>query len=268
MAALNLTSSGDVTLEAGDTLVVVDPKRDLSDAEYETIRAWIVEGGRMLFALSYETDLSTLSNFNKILDYYQLSFGDGVVQEDAGATSNWNGDQYTLRPNMDAENELTESLVSAGAYLMMPYSRPINPVAMPESGIRFSSVLTSSDKAVVMNGDEKSLPGTQTLAMTMLKQNADDSSKDVRIALIGNIYTLADTNLLNYSYNMNFTMNVFNWLVNRDTSVSISSKLLPDSTLAIPDSATAWTLAAVVVIAIPLIVLVAGIVVWIRRRRL
>ena len=68
---------------------------------------------------------------------------------------------------------------------------------------------------------------------------------------------------------MRISTAVFNWLVNREEStVSISSKLMANNTLAIPDSATAWTLGAIIVIVIPLLVTVAGIVIWSKRRRL
>ena len=268
VATLNLTENKDVTLEPGDTVVVLSPQRDLSDAEFAILQKWLAEGGRMLFVLDVEIDESVLVNFTKLLDYYQMSFGDGVIMEDSAATSNWNSDYYTLVPNMDAEHAATAELATNGAYLMLPNVRPINPVDMPESGLQFTNILTSSANAVVVNGDETSLPGTQILAQTMLKTN-DDPNKEIRIALLGSIYALADTSLLNYSYNMSFTTSVFNWLVNREEStVSVSAKLMANNTLAIPDSATAWTLGAVIVIAIPLLVTVAGIVVWMKRRRL
>ena len=268
VATLNLADNKDVTLEAGDTVVILNPLRDLNDAEYETLRAWLADGGRMLFVLNQETDDSALVNFTKLLDYYQMSFGKGVVQEDSAATSNWNTDTYTLVPNMDAEHPATSELAAGGVYLMIPNARPINAVSMPESGLQFTSILTSSANAKVINGEEVSLPGTQILAQTMLKAN-EDPEKDIRIALIGSVYALADTSLLNYSYNMSFTTAVFNWLVNREEStVSISSKLMANNTLAIPDSATAWTLGALIVIVIPLLVTVAGIVIWSKRRRL
>ena len=268
VATLNLTENTDVTLEAGDTVVVLTPQRDLSDSEYDTLRKWLAEGGRMLFVLDNETDATALVNFNKLLSYYQMSFGDGVIMEDSAATSNWNSDYYTLVPNMDAEHAATAELAANSAYLMLPNVRPINAVEMPESGLEFTNVLTSSANAVVVNGNETSLPGTQILAQTMLKAN-DDPEKEIRIALLGSIYALADTSLLNYSYNMSFTTSVFNWLVNREEStVSVSAKLMANNTLAIPDSATAWTLGAIIVIAIPLLVTIAGIIVWIKRRRL
>ena len=223
----------------------------------------------MLCSMGYDVDLSRLPNFVKLLDYYQLSYGDGVVTENEGSTSNyWNGSTLNLVPNMDAEHDITKDLAGDNSYLVVPSARPINNVEIPESGVVYTKLLTTSQKAVVENGDEVSLPGTQTLAMAMLRQDSEDSKKDTRIVLLDSRYLLADTNLLYYSYNLNFTLNAIDWLVNSDSTVSISSKYIADSVLSIPDSTTAWTLAAIVVIVIPLIVTVAGIVVWIKRRRL
>jgi len=102
----------------------------------------------------------------------------------------------------------------------------------------------------------------------MIKRHETDSEKDIRIVLLSSVYVLADTNLINASWNMDFTLNVFNWLVNRQNVVSIGSKLMANNTLAISDMSTALTLGALVIVALPLIVLVAGVVVWIKRRRL
>lgn len=273
VATLDLTGT-DVVLGAGDTLIVIDPKRDLTDEQYETIRAWMDEGGRLLFCLSYDVDATPLVNFTKLLAYYGLAYEEGQVIEDSSASSNWTSATYMLVPNLDAEHEATASLSESGKYLCMPNCRPIAAVEMPESGVTYANILTSSNKATVQNGDEVSLPGTKILAQTAAKSYYDsetstyDSSKDVRIALLSNYYTLADTSLLNYSYNMDFSMSLMSWLVNRNVSVSVYSKTIADTTLRIPDSATAWTLAAIVVIALPLIFLIAGVVVWIKRRRL
>lgn len=273
VATLDMTTD-DVELAAGDTLVVIDPQRDLTDEQYETLRAWMDMGGRLLFSLSYDVDVSPLQNFTKLLAYYGLGFEEGMVVEDESSTSNWTSATYMLVPTMDAEHEVTAQLATDNKYLCMPSCRPIAAVEMPESGFTYTNILTTSSKATVQNGDEVSLPGTKILAQTASKTYYDDAtqsydtSKDIRIALLSNYYTMADTSLLNYSYNMDFTMSLMSWLVNRDVSVSVYSKTIADTTLRIADSATAWTLAAVVVIAIPLLFLIAGVVVWVKRRRL
>lgn len=267
VATLNLVENKDVTLESGDTVVIMNPVRDLSDTEYETLRTWLADGGRMLFVLNQETDDSVLVNFTKLLDYYQMSFGDGVVQEDAAAANNWYQDRLILVPNMDAEHAVTAELASTGSFLMIPNARPINAVAMPESGLEFTNILTSSPKAKVVNGEEIGLPGTQILAQTMLKAN-EDPEKEIRIAVIGSYYGLYDSNLVYMSNNMSFNIGLFNWLVNRqESTLAISAKLMANNTLAIPDVMTAYILGGLVVSA-ALIVAAAGIVVWSKRRRL
>ncbi len=268
VAKLNLTDDTDVTLEAGDTLIIINPVRDLSDVEYATLKNWLAAGGRMLFALDYATDASVLVNFTALLDYYQLSFGEGIIGESSASSSNWTSDTHMLVPNISAEHEITAPLTESGYYMIMPEVRPINSVLMPESEVLYDDLLTTSSAAVVEGKDGNSLPGTQTIAMSMLKADNTDESKDVRIVLMGCVYSLVDTNLLNASYNMNFTINAVNWLANQQSIVEIGSKLITNNTLAIPDVGTAYTLAAVIVVAIPLIVTAAGVVVWIKRRRL
>ncbi len=268
VSTLDLSNTA-VELTIGDTVIIIDPERDLNDDEYAMLRSWLSEGGRMLCSMSYDADLAKLPNFVKLLDYYQLSYGDGIITENETATGNyWNNNTLNIVPVMDSEHEITADLAGDNSYLVVPSARPINNVEIPESGVTYTKLLTSSQKATAVNGDDVGLPGTQTLALAMLKQDSADSDKDVRIVLLDSRYLLADTNLMYYSYNLNFTLNTIDWLVNSDSTVEISSKYIADSVLSIPDSTTAWTLAAIVVIIIPVIVAALGVVVWIKRRRL
>ena len=262
----------DVELAAGDTLVIVDPQRDLTDEQYETLRTWLSGGGRMLVSLSYNIDVTPLKNFTRLLDYYQLSYGEGVVAENENSTSNfWNGSVTNLIPNLDAEHEITADLATAGSTLVVPVARPINDVDVPESGTVYTKILTTSNRAIVMDASgETSDPATQTLAMAMLDADASDKTKDVRIVLLGSNYLMADSNYLYYSYDLEFAVSVFDWLVNSESTVEVSSKYLSssDTALAIPDTTTAYVIGAIVIAAIPLIVLIAGLIVWNKRRRL
>ena len=268
VSSLNLLTD-DVTLVSGDTVIIIDPARDLTDNEYTTLRAWLSDGGRMLFCLDYNVNTENLPNFIRLLDYYQLSYGDGVIYENEGETSNyWNGGRINLVPKMDNEHQITADMASAGVGLIVPQARPINNVDIPESGVSYTKLLTTSSRATVVNGTDESDPGTQTIALSVLKADPTDSKKDVRIVLLDSAYLLADSNLLYYSYNLNFSIGVVDWLVNSNTTVQISTKYISDSVLNIPDATTAWILTAIVVVAIPLIVVITGIIVWAKRRRL
>ena len=65
---LNLTDSS-VTLEAGDVVMVVAPTKDLTDAEYEILKNFLENGGRMYYSSQYGIG-SDLPNFEALLGLY------------------------------------------------------------------------------------------------------------------------------------------------------------------------------------------------------
>ncbi len=270
VGSLDLMKQKDQLLQ-NDALVIADPARDLSDEEAATLRAWLAAGGRLLVSLSYQTDTAGLPNLTRILEYYQLAFGEGVVYENENETERyWNGNPLYLVPNLDPEHEITAKLAEIGSTnLIIPQGRPIQPVLMPESGTVYTRLLTTSDRASAVKGSERGEPGEQILAMAMLDADENrEEEKDVRIVLMDSAYLLADSNLLYYCYNLNFTVTAVDWLINSSSTVDVSSKVMTNSTLSIPDSATANRMGIIAIGVLPLLVAVTGIIVWRRRRRL
>ena len=272
-----LTLGGEVELTAGDTVVIICPTTDLTDEEYQTLKDFLDNGGRMLYVNdpTLVSDISNTPNFEKLLDYYALGFKDGIVVEDESSTSNWLNNPLYLIPDVESESSITENL--SGTRLIVPSPGAIAQPEMPLSGYSYENLLTTSDKAYVksslsqssvLSREEGDEVGEQVLAMSVLHQpDYEDTTKDTRIVLFSSVYLLADAFAAS-SGNLEFSLSVFDWLVNRDVSVYIRSKSIADTTLALPNSATLWMLTAIVVVVIPAIVLIAGIWVWLRRRRL
>lgn len=270
VGTLNLTGGAENLLQ-NDALVIADPARDLTDEEAGLLRSWLAAGGRLLVCLSYQTDTAGLPNLTRILDYYQLAFGNGVVYENENETARyWNGNTLNLVPRLAEGHEITDKLAEIGSEnLIIPQGRPIQPVLLPEAGAVYSRLLTTSDRAYAVDGNEKGTPGTQILAMAMIRADQNmEKEKDIRIVLMDSAYLLADSNLLYYCYNLNFTVTALDWLINSDTTVDVSSKVMANSTLNIPDSQTANRLGIIAIGVMPLAVAVVGIIVWRRRRRL
>lgn len=264
----------DKDLEQGDTVVIVDPQVDLTDGEFEEMVAFLENGGRLLMTLDNLVDTATLPNFCSMLDIYSLSFGDGYVVEDSNNTSRWINTPSLVLPVVDAENDITKTIAENKLALIVPGGRPINECDMPLSGVQYAKLLTSSDRSYVADdlGSEdpqRLAEGSQVLAYTAYKnRSVYDPDQDTRIALLSSAYMFADTNILTQCYNLDFSMAVVEWLVNHDVSVYVRASQIINTTLAIPDAATAYTIAAVVIGVIPLAVAAAGIVVWLRRRHL
>ena len=270
VGSLNI-SEGTDNLLPNDALIIADPARDLADEEYTFLRTWLSGGGRMLVCLSYDRDLTMLPNLMRLLEYYQLSYGDGVVYENNNSTDNyWNGNTLSLVPNLDPEHEITKRLIEIGSTnLVLPQARPILPPILPESGTTYTPLLTTSSRAYVVHDQETGNPGTQILALAMLDADENgEKEKDVRIVLVDTAYMLADSNLLYYSYNLNLVGTAVDWLINSDTTVDVSSKVMTNSTLSIPDSRTATGMGIAAIAVIPLCIIIPGIIIYIRRRRL
>ncbi len=272
---LTLGAADAPELAAGDTILVLSPTMDLTDEEYETMRDWLESGGRLMFAANYNVDFEQLPNFSKLLALYNLSFKDGIAVEDQETSSSWLGRPDWIVPTIE-EHDATESLTDGR--LIMPSARPVQYPEMPLSGIQYKSMLTTSDNAYVKSSldantdlftrTDEDETGSQILAMSAMRQNIDDPTQDVRIVLVGSSDIFADTTLITSTNNIDFILSAIQWMVNRDVNVSVRAKTAQDTVLRIPDAGTFWTLAAVCIIAIPVLVLVGGVAVWLRRRHL
>ena len=74
---------------------------------------------------------------------------------------------------------------------------------------------------------------------------------------------------LNSFNNAAYVMNIFNTISDKsDESIVIEGKSLADSELGVTDVNTTTAMMIIFVIVIPLGILIAGIIVWIRRRHL
>ncbi len=265
-----------VDLQANDALIVIAPTVDLTESEYQILKNWLDAGGRLFYVNDPMADNERLTNFKRLLSYYNVSFADGLVIEDAAEADRYISSPMYLIPNIEAGLDITADMQEGR--MLLPQSSAVVMPDMPLSGYEYEALLTTSDRAFIKDAesdsdiftqDEGDPVGPFVLAMQILKQNdANDPSKDTRIVLVGTPYVMVDSNYLNSSYNLEFTMNVVEWLINRETGISIFAKPVASTALVLPNASVFWRLSALVVIAMPAVFLLLGITVWIKRRHL
>ncbi len=260
-------------LKPGDTLVIAAPQLDITEAEYKQLQTFLDNGGRMLFAEDAQNDMSKTPNFVKLLGYYGIEFKDGMVVEDQSESGGWLLSPNYIVPKLDAEHAITKD--AGSARLILPSARAIKRTEMPLSGWNYAELLTTSDKAYVkaLTGDTDILTvgpndevGKQALSVAV--QYQPDQTKDTRIVAVGSVYTLVNSDIYNSSSNSSFTRMALNWLINRQDNTYVRGKAIADTALAIPNQGVLLGLSGIVVIAIPLIVLILGVIVFLKRRRL
>lgn len=257
---------GTEKLQPGDTLLVLAPALDLTEGEFSELEAFLKAGGRFLFVNDPSIDLAKTPNFVKLLSEAGLAFKGGVVVEGKDSTGNYLSGQFYLVPNADTGSEITAPL--AGSRLVLPGACALT--AQSAGDYAVSTLLTTSSAAFIKPtdfagsmtepaaGDER---GPFTLAAT------SESGEGARVVAVGNLYVVADSDYMYSSSNLDFAMNAVKWLSGHREGVRIPSKSLNADILKIPDARTLWLLAMLVVALIPGAVLVAGTVMYIRRRR-
>ena len=112
--------------------------------------------------------------------------------------------------------------------------------------------------AVSGNGENVAAEGVMT--------NEDKNSS--RVIIFGSYVMFSDTIMKYNSFNNSaYFMNVINTIADKeDVGITIESKSIDNTELGITDVATQNTMLVVFVIIIPIAILVAGFVFWLRRR--
>ncbi len=261
---------GSEQLEAGDTLMVLAPSLDLTAEEFAQLTAFLEGGGRMLFVNDPSIDPAGTPNFTKLLAQTGISFQSGVVVEGEASAGNYLTNQLYLVPNTDEAHEITAAL--AGTRLILPGACALTVKSTDEYDVQ--SLLTTSSQAFLKPADEENAVtapadtdprGPFTLAAAAGKAGNEEGA---RVVAVGNLYLFADSDYMYSSGNLDFAVSAVKWLSNRQAGIQIRSKALNADVLKIPDARTLWLLAMLVVALIPGAVLVAGTVMYIRRKRL
>lgn len=249
-------------------LVVNAPTQDLTDAEYETVLNFMLDGGRMLFLAEYDTP--ELPNFARVLNRFGLSIQTGVMVE----TDNDHYYQYPslILPNLAKNNEITNYLLNdSNNYVIMALPAAINIASDVSQHIQINSLVTTTDGAIIKQGDnvsvvyeEGDIQGPFNLVVTAEEQMKvmEDGVQSAKLCVVGNSEYLDS-----YSTTGNYKLTtiICDYLQDTSGSVYISTKDLEEGTIATSD-ADFFTWGAIFVLILPLSFVIAGVIVYLRRK--
>lgn len=270
-AALNLLTSATVP-EDCDILSIVCPTKDCSKEEADAIINYLKAGGKVMMVMSY-TGTET-PNFENIMAEYGLELGDGYVFETDGQHYYQTG--YYVIPEVGS-CDITSSL-SGNMYALAPMSRAIIKKSDARDTLTVNEILTTTDKSYsdVDYGNGMTQDGNNTKASddtdgpfsiaTAVSEKVDD--KESKLVVFGSYAMFTDNVVGTFSLiNTDLVTNSLTWMSDKEAStVSIAAKSMDVSTNTIAaSSANIWT--AFTVVFIPVLVLGAGFVVWMLRRK-
>ncbi|MEO7559440.1 MAG: GldG family protein [Nitrosospira sp.] len=256
---LNLSIDHDVPANAS-ILVIASPQVDLREGEVDKLLAYIGRGGNLLWLI----DQGPLHGLQPLAEKLELTLIPGVVVDPQAqqlklpitVALGANYGQHPVTHNFD--------------YItMFPFARQI--IVNENDEWHSISLVEAAHRGWVETGKLDSgiafdkmydISGPVSIAATLSRTLHD---REQRIAIIGSGNFLANTYLGNGN-NLDFGINLVNWLTGDENLITIQPRATLDSNLVLSESALI-IIAGGFLIVLPLVFLASGLIIWWLRRR-
>lgn len=272
----NAYQVNEVSLATGDfdkdakVAIMYAPSVDLDEKIVEKLSTWLSNDGKYGRSLIYvpTADMGEMPNLDDFLKEWGMSIDRGYVFET----------DETALVNASSPYAFT---VSYGDYYKDNLKNSKIPVVVSEShAVNITdentahALLKTTNKAGVLPIDadkswdyKDAITGNgENVAAEGVMTNEDKKSS--KVVVFGSYVMFSDTIMQYNSFNNSaYFMNVINTIADKeDVGITIESKSVDNTELGITDVATQNTMLVVFVIVIPIAILVAGFVFWLRRR--
>jgi ABC-type uncharacterized transport system involved in gliding motility auxiliary subunit len=270
-------------------LVVPGPQKDLLPNEYETVKAYLADGGRALFLVDPETQ-TLLPLF--LADYGFKLENDIVVD----TVSRLLGGDYFMP--VVSEYEPHAVTANFGYATFFPYARSVEPAETKPEGATVAALAKTSpnswsereleQKEVKFTADKDKQGPVGLAAVSSFKTKPaspaptapaegaapadaaaarpEPAEKETRVAVVGDS-DFVKNRYYGLSGNGNFFLNIANWLTEESDLIAIQPKTqMPRTVQMTPSQGRLLMLVSLVLL--PLAVLAVGVAVWLRRRAL
>ena len=267
---LNLLTEGKVPDDA-DCLMIVSPTSDISEEEKTEILDYLEAGGKAMIFSDYTQD--DLPNFDAVLASYGVKRAEGIVFE--GDSQHYGMQMpYYLVPTVNSTDASSET-ASAGSYVLAPYAQGIQKTDDVRDTVTIDSILTTPDQAYSKTNMQSSqiekedddVNGPFDLGVAITEKLDDDKETQIVYYSTANLME-SQVNQMVSGGNEKLLLESLSWMTSTDesSSVSISSKSLQSTSLTVTDyDAAFWKICTIGLI--PGVFLVAGFLIWLRRRK-
>jgi len=253
-----------------DLLVFLAPVRDLTASELSVVTAHTAAGGSILFACDYSDPIASMPNYQALLRSYGFLPMEGVVvaaKEDKSGY--FEGNRTILLPQMQPTTATFDLMMNGANTLVMSTARafetPINtdnsltvtPMLLSGEGSYLRSLTNSASLA--KQPDDPEGPFALALEAYRFSSTGDVS----RAVILGSTGTLTSEYYYSMSHAQEFIIRVMEYLVD---SAASNLQIMARSAVRPGLSADALTLGSILLVALPLCVLGAALIILYPRR--
>lgn len=265
---LSLMQEGKVPDDV-DMLLILQPQGDFTTEEIDALDEFMSNGGKMI--VSYASNTPTLTNLEEYFTEWGVAYDDKMVYDNERCFA---GTNFYLMPNVSTVEGLTDNL-DTKSYVIIPGARPITTlweqdnwrgtqVLMSTSNNSYAKDLSSETTNYEQSDSDET--GPFNVGVLSYQNSMHNLNSTYSYALFLNAGFLSDSTLDNTAFlNKDYVLAALNFMTDDTEAVSIASKDLTSTTLAVPGSAKS-VLFYLLILIIPGVCLVGGIAVWARRR--
>lgn len=286
ISTINLLTTGKVPDDC-DTLVITTPNKDFDEIATKAITEYIQSGKNILWLNSAVTNRKDMPNVNKVLAIYGVKpFEVGIIRETDANKMITNSPDLILP---DIENAtVTEDLYNTTGVIFINATKiNIDEAQMEELKVEKTDLLLASESSYFRTNfnlqsnspTEEEQKGTFIVGAELEKtiQEADEekgqSAVTSKLLIYGENYFVSDYPLSQTSqyaaiqlasYNKDLVLNSIAYLVDREEDITARKNT---GTVTYTATEAQDTIIRIVIFAVPIAIIIVGIVIWQVRRR-
>ena len=259
-------------------LIINAPVGDFSAEEIDKIDAFLDRGGNVQLYFDPLASNDTLPRLESYLkDEWAITRNHGVVVDmdnRLDAASDATAQYGVLAIAELTDSEIVTPIQASKRSVLYSASNSFEIAGDKSSALEIASVLKTSDKAFLKDvstiGEAKTaedVSGSFDILLTATRRNytLNDEIYYGKLLVSGSGYTM-DTLIGDTRFaNEDLLLNSINWMRGSEAGITVREKELPQGSLTMPN-AQFWPWFIVLVIAVPAVICIVGIVVWLKRR--
>lgn len=264
--------------EDADVVVITAPLNDYDEYVIDMLYDFLDNGGKLGKNLIYLADMNQkdTKNIDTFLAEWGIKLENGIVGE--MDTNNLQGQNYYVIREYIEENDYSGNVSQPALPVIDYYARPITLLFDTKDTRSTVSLLQTSETGFVIteemqqamaNGEQPEILNSIQTTMAMGRKYIFDEENNMafsNVLVFGSAEALNETfTSTTYYNNGDYFVSILNTMTGKSTGISIVAKDLASASIDVPQGDAA-TFAVVFVIVIPVAVLVAGIVIFVRRR--
>jgi ABC-type uncharacterized transport system involved in gliding motility auxiliary subunit len=251
------------------TVVIASPQRAYLQGELELLLQYLDNGGNLLWMM----DPGEMQDLEQLASTLGIHFMDGIIVDNNVNLRNTLRIQHpAMIPVLDYQSHAVTENIEYNT--LFPISRGVEQTeqlfygsilaqSLPQSWTEASTV----GSEIVYESENGDVEGPVSIILALEKMMADDTNTDKasqRIIVTGDSDFVAN-NYIGVGANLALGMNIFTWLSGDDDLIAIEPKRAPDTKLQLDDTEL-MLIGIGFFIALPASLVLAGIVIWLRRR--